>query len=315
MRVSTRNTSPGYAAGLAATLLLSFTGILISYLNRTYHLPSLVLAFWRDCFVAFGLASVFTIFSRRRLHLERSHRGFFILYGLSLALFNSMWTFSVEYNGAAVATVLAFSSPAMTAILAHYVLGEQIHGTKFVSIILSLSGTALVSGAANPSAWRVNAAGIAFGLLTGFFFACYNMLGKTSSNKSIDPWTTMLYGFSSAIVFLFLFNLAMNTFRGQLPLANFLWLGSAWRGWAVLFLLGIGPTIGGFGLYLVSLGYLPATVANLIGALEPAFTAIWAYLFFSEELTAVQVVGSLLVFASVILLRFAEGRTTVLAAS
>jgi drug/metabolite transporter (DMT)-like permease len=308
---TTKSSSPGYLIGLTATVLLSFTGILISYLNRVYHLPSLVLAFWRDTFVVLGLAFVFLLFSRTRFRLERSHWGFFILYGLSLSLFNSMWTFSVQFNGAAIATVLAFCSPAMTAVLAHFILKEQITPIKLVSIILSLPGIALVSGAMDPAAWKVNAAGIAFGLLTGFFFACYNMLGKTSSNKAIDPWTTMLYGFSSAVLFLFLFNVLMNAFGGQGLLGNFLWLGSSMSGWAVLVFLGIGPTIGGFGLYLVSLGYLPATVANLIGALEPAFTAAWAYLLFQEQMTGMQVIGSLLVFASVILLRFGEERKPV----
>jgi drug/metabolite transporter (DMT)-like permease len=305
---NSKNSSPGYLIGLTATVLLSFTGILISYLSRAYQLPSLVLAFWRDVFVVCGLVIAFAIFSRGRFRLKSSLWSFFLLYGLSLSLFNSMWTFSVQFNGAAVATVLAFCSPAMTAVLAHFILHEQINRIKVFSIILSLFGIVLVSGAADPAAWQVNAAGIVFGLLTGFFFACYNMIGKTSSNKHIDPWTTMLYGFSSAVVFLFLFNVLANTFRGQAPLDNFLWLGSSASGWAILILLGIGPTIGGFGLYLVSLGYLSATVANLIGALEPAFTAIWAYLLFQEQLTGIQVFGSLLVFASVILLPFGEER-------
>jgi drug/metabolite transporter (DMT)-like permease len=117
----------------------------------------------------------------------------------------------------------------------------------------------------------------------------------------------MLYGFSSAVCFLFLFNLLMNIFTGQGLLSNFMWLGTSVSGWVILIFLGIGPTVGGFGLYLMSLGYLPATVANLIGALEPAFTAIWAYLIFREQLTVIQLIGSVLVFASVILLRLGEG--------
>ncbi len=300
--------SRGYLIGVSATVLLSFTGILISYLNTAYNLPSLVLAFWRDCFVVFGLIVAFALFSRNRFRLDRVHLSFFVLYGLTLSLFNSMWTFSVQFNGAAVATVLAFSSPAMTAILAHFILKEQINRIKTISIVLSLLGTALVSGAVDPSAWKVNAAGILFGLLTGFFFACYNMVGKTAANKSIDPWTTMLYGFGSAIIFLFLFNLAMNIFGGQSLFSNFMWLGTSVSGWTILFFLGAGPTLGGFGLYLVSLNYLPATVANLIGALEPAFTAIWAYFLLGEQLTFVQIIGSLLVFTSVILLRLGESR-------
>ena len=308
MQESSKNTSRGYLIGVGATVLLSFTGILISYLNKTYNLPSLVLAFWRDCFVILGLLIAFSLFSRARFRLNGSHWKFFILYGLTLSLFNSMWTFSVQFNGAAVATVLAFSSPAMTAILSHFILKEEINGTKLISIVLSLLGTALVSGAVDPSAWKVNSAGIIFGLLTVLFFACYSLMGKTAANKSIDPWTTMLYGFSNAILFLFLFNLIMNTLGGQGVFSNFLWLGTSFSGWAILFFLGVGPTIGGFGLYLVSLNYLPATVANLIGALEPAFTAIWAYFLLHEQLTFIQIVGSLFVFASVILLRLGERR-------
>jgi drug/metabolite transporter (DMT)-like permease len=300
------NTSRGYLIGLAATVALSFTGILISYLSRMYGLPSLVLAFWRDCFVVLGLAAFFAAFSRKRFRAGKGLGGFFVLYGLSLALFNTMWTFSVELNGAAVATVLAFSSPAMTAVLAHYFLGESITGIKLVSIVLSLVGTILVSGAASAAAWQVNAAGIVFGLLTGLFFAIYNMVGKSSANRSIDPWTTMLYGFGCAVGFLFLLNIGVNILSGQAATESLLWLGNAWGGWAILILLGVGPTIGGYGLYLVSLGYLPATVANLIGALEPVFTTLWAYLLFAEELSGTQLLGSLIILGSVVLLRLGE---------
>lgn len=307
MQGKSSDSSRGYLIGLSATVFLSFTGILISYLNRTYNLPSLVLAFWRDISVVLGLLIVFVTFKHDRLRLDRSHWSFFILYGLTLSLFNSMWTFSVQFNGAAIATVLAFSSPAMTAVLAYFIFNEQINGIRLSSIVMSLLGTALVSGAMDPAAWKVNTSGIVFGLLTGLFFACYTLLGKTSSNKSIDSWTTMFYVFSSAVFFLFVFNLLMNGFTGQPLFGNFLWLGNSVSGWAILIFLGIGPTVGGFGLYLMSLGYLPATIANLIGALEPAFTVIWAYLIFHEQLTFIQLVGSLLVFASIILLRVGEG--------
>ena len=311
MPETTKNLSQGYLVGLAATILLSFTGILISYLSRAYALPSLVLAFWRDVFVAFGLVVAFAIASRRRFALDRAHVPFFVLYGITLALFNSAWTFSVEFNGAAVATVLAFSSPALTAVLAHFLLAEHISAVKVLAIVMSLIGIVLVSGAADPAAWQLNATGIVFGLLTGLFFAFYNTVGKTSANRSLDAWTTMLYGFGSAIVFLFLFNILQNLVSAHAPLDNFLWLGTSFSGWTILFLLGIGPTIGGYGLYLLSLGYLPATVASLIGALEPAFTAVWAYLIFREQLGPVQLIGTVLVIASVVLLRVGGGRRAV----
>jgi len=52
----TSSYSRGYIIALTATVLWSFTGILISYLSKTYALPSLVLAFWRDLFVSFGMS-------------------------------------------------------------------------------------------------------------------------------------------------------------------------------------------------------------------------------------------------------------------
>jgi hypothetical protein len=39
-------------------------------------------------------------------------------------------------------------------------------------------------------------------------------------------------------------------------LSDFLWLGGAFNGWIVLFLLAAVPTVAGFGLYNVSLSLL-----------------------------------------------------------
>lgn len=300
--------SRGYLIALIATGLWSTTGVLIDYISTTYHLPSLVLAFWRDFFVSCGMIVGLLLFSRARFFLDRSHWRFMILYGLTLAFFNSMWTFSVQYNGAAVATVLAFSSPAMTAILSRWIFKEEFSRVKIISIVLSLAGTILVSGAIDPAAWKLNPAGIIFGLLTGFFFALYNLEGKHASDRSIDSWTALLYSFSAAAIFLLSFNVVVNSFAGKAPLADMLWLGHSFSGWGWLFFLGIAPTLGGFGLYTLSLRSLPPTVANLIATLEPALTAIWAYFLLNELLNGIQLAGSLLLFSGIILLRVGEGR-------
>jgi DME family drug/metabolite transporter len=90
--------------------------------------------------------------------------------------------------------------------------------------------------------------------------------------------------------------------------ADLLWLGKAFTAWLVLAILAMGPTIAGYGLYIVSLGYLPAGVANLIATLEPVFTAILAYLLLAERLSPLQLLGSALVAAGIVLLRIEEGQ-------
>jgi drug/metabolite transporter (DMT)-like permease len=300
------STSRGFLIALIATILWSTTGPLISYLNKTYSLPSLVLAFWRDLFVSVGMLIGLSVFSRTRFHLDRSHWLFMVFYGLTLALFNSMWTFSVQYNGAAVATVFAFSSPAITAILSRIVFKEKAGWVKIVSILLSLAGLVFVSGAYDPAVWSLNAVGILFGLLTGLFFAIYNLEGKHASDTSIDSWTALLYSFASATFFLLLFNLGADLVSGKPALGEMMWLGNSVSGWGILFFLGVAPTLGGFGLYTLSMRFIPATSANLVATLEPVLTAIWAYLFLSEMLSGIQLFGGALIMVGVILLRVSE---------
>ncbi|MBE0681797.1 MAG: EamA family transporter [Anaerolineales bacterium] len=299
--------SRGYVIALTATILWSSTGIFISYLGKNYQLPSLVLAFWRDLFVSFGMVVGLSLFNRPRFQLDPSHWGFMAAYGFVLAVFNSIWTFSVQYNGAAVATVMAFSSPAMTAILSKIIFKEQFSTIKIISILLSLAGIVFVSGAFDPSAWNLNPLGIIFGLSTGLFFAIYNLQGKHASDTKIDSWTALLYSFSFATIFLFLFNIGSDLLITSQPVfTDMLWLGNSFSGWGLLFFLGVVPTLGGFGLYTLSIRYLSPTTANLIATLEPAFTAIWAYFLLSEILTGTQLFGGVLVLVGVILLRFSD---------
>ncbi len=295
----------GYLIALAAALFLSTTAIFIRHLTQTYQLPALILAFWRDVFVTLTLLPVLALLRPVLLRVNRAHLGYLIFYGLALASFNSLWTLSVAINGAAVATVLVYCSSAFTALLAWRFLGETLNWPKLLAIVLSLGGCTLVAGAYDPAVWQANLGGILTGILSGLFYAIYSLLGRSASQRGLNPWTTLLYTFAFAAVFLGLVNLLPG---GPLPgsaarAADFLWLGSAAGGWIVLFLLAAGPTVAGFGLYNISLSYLPSSVANLIVSLEPAFTALIAYLLFGEMLTGIQISGSLLILLGVVLLR------------
>jgi len=300
------NSSQGYISAFSAVLLWSFSGILISYLSRDHAVPSFVIAFWSVLFVALGMFVGLSIFNRNLLQIEKSQLKFMILYGFTFAVFHSTWTLSVQYNGAAVATFMVYSSPAMTALLSRLIFKEKFNSLKILSIILSLIGTVLISGAYDLSAWNLNWLGILFGLLSGPFFAFYNLEGKYTSERSIDPWTATLYCFTFASIFLVFFNIGIDALSNKPLLSEMFWLGNSTFGWGALFLLGIGPTLGGFGLYTLSLNYLSPTVANLIATLEPAFTAIWAFILLHERFDGVQWMGSILILAGVILLRWGE---------
>jgi len=300
----------GYPIAVASAIILSTTAIFIRYLTQTYNMPALVLAFWRDSFVALTMLIVLAILHPRLLRVERRDVGYLVAYGLILTMFNSFWTLSVSLNGAAVSTVLSYSSAAFTALLGRWLLKERLGWVKIVTIAACLGGCVLVSGALEPGAWQGNLTGILTGTLSGLWYAGYSLMGRSASQRGLNPWTTLLYTFGLAACFLLLLNLFLGRFLPGAAIrpADLLWLGNATWGWLILFLLAAGPTLAGFGLYNVSLGYLPSSVANLILTLEPAFTAVIAYVVLNEHLNSIQIAGSLLIMGGVVFLRVYESR-------
>ena len=307
---SSPSTGRGYAIALTSAAILSTTAIFIRHLTETYHIPALVLAFWRDVFVALTLVILLGLFRRRLLRVNRRHLLYLAAYGLVLSLFNALWTQAVALNGAAVATVLVYSSAGFTVLLGHWLLQERLDWARLLAVALSLSGCALVSGALDPAAWGANLVGILSGVLSGLGYAAYTLMGRSAAQRGLNPWTTILYTFGFAAVFLSGYNLLpgeMIPASAANPRELF-WLGGRLAGWGVLFLLAAGPTVAGFGLYNISLGYLPSSVANLIVTTEPVFTAAIAYLLLGEHLSSVQALGGLVILSAVVLLRLREGR-------
>ncbi len=301
--------SRGYSIAVAGAAILSTTAIFIRYLTQTYQIPALVLAFWRDIFVVLTLLPVLGLIRPVLLRISRGHFLYLAGYGLVLALFNSFWTLSVSLNGAAVLTVLVYCSAAFTAFLGWIFLQEQLTWVKILAIGICLGGCTLVSGALTSGSWSENLSGILTGIASGLFYAIYSLLGRSAAQRGLSPWTTLFYTFGFAALFLLLINLLPGRFipGSARQLSDFLWLKDSAAGWGILFLLAAGPTVAGFGLYNVSLSYLPSSIANLIVTLEPAFTTVTAYIFLGERLSGIQIGGGLMIMGGVILLRMYDG--------
>jgi drug/metabolite transporter (DMT)-like permease len=299
-------TTRGYLIALTGTAIWSSTAVFIRYLTTVHAMPPLLLAFWRDLMVSAALAIVLAVVAPGVLHIERRHWRFLLLHGFILSLFNGLWTVAVALDGAAVATVLTYSSPAFTALLAWRIFGERLNAAKLVAVGLSIVGCIFVAGAYDPATWRINALGIVVGALSGVGFAAYSIMGKFAAIRRMDPWATVLYTFFAASMFLLLYHVALGWLPGAAPSAGLFYLGASLPGWAALIGLAIGPTVAGYGLYNVTLNYLPASVANLIATLEPSMTAVLAFLFLGERFTTAQIWGALLVMGGVVVLRLGD---------
>jgi len=292
----------GYLIAIIGISLWSTTGVFIGYLITNYRMPALLLAFWRNLLVCAALVSALFLIRRSLLGISVSQIGFYIFYGLILALFNSIWVLSVQANGAAVATVLAYSSAGFTAILALWLFKEKLGLPKIIAVIFSLSGCVMVSNAYSGEMWKLNPLGVSTGLLSGLLFAGYTLVGKESARRKINPWTSMLYSFTFGSIFMMLFNLfpvlpgAAGSFKALSPSLPI-------NGWLILGILSFVPTLLGFGLYNTSMHYLPASITNLIATLEPAMTAVEAYVFLDERMTIIQIAGSVIILLAVLIVQ------------
>lgn len=302
---SAENTDRGYLAAVASTLFLSTTAIFIRYLTTNYSLPSLILAFWREFFVGLILLVVFLLFRPSLLNGFVTHRKHLVLYGFVLALFNGTWTLSVALNGAAVATVLAYSSAAFTALLGWLLLNEGLGAAKIGAVVLTIAGCSLIAGVFSSAQAALTAGGILTGLIAGLFYAFYSLLGRTASQQGINPWTQLVYIFSIAALVMLAANLAAGRFLpgGLERPGDLFWLGDSFEGWGILLLLAAVPTLMGYAFYNISLSYLPSSVVNLILTVEPVFTALIAFFFLGEKIGRVQIAGGLLIIFGVLLLR------------
>jgi len=308
MNILTRpSQARGYLIVFAATAIWSTTAIFIGYLTTRFRMPPLPLAFWRDFIVAGTLFGVIALVARPLLHLGRQNVLFFVLYGFVVSILHALWAFSVALNGAAVATVLVHSSPALTALVGYRLWGERLNALKIGAVVLSIAGCAFVSGACDRAAWQVNPVGILVGLTNGVAFAAYSLLGRVSSRRGVNPWTATLYAFAFGAAFLLLVQRSDTLLWLSRPLVAGTggWHEAA-LGWGTLVLLAVGPTLSGYGLYTVSLTHLPAATANLIATLEPIMTAGLAFCLLGERLTVPQLLGGSMILTGVVLLRLSD---------
>jgi len=300
--------SRGYAIAIFGVAVWSATAVFIGYLTSRYDFPPFLLAAWRDAIAGVTVWLALRAFRPDLLRLPRSQWKFVLIYGVLLSAFNGLWTVSVVLNGAAVSTMLVYSSAAFTALIAWRKFGETMNLGKMVAILLGLGGLVLVSGAYSPDAWQSNTIAVITGLISGLMFTAYSLMGKVSAQRGISSWTALTYTFMLASVLLASYNFI-------LPQLGPVTLGSPTliphidaRGWVAVVLLGLGPTIGGYGLYNYSLSYLPASVVNLLATMEPAMTAIQSYFLLDERFSLAQVIGSLLIIGGVVIIRLMEER-------
>jgi len=225
--------------------------------------------------------------------LVPSDAAAYALLGLAMAGYQVCYFRAVTLTGVAVAALLAIcSAPLMIAMLAALVLGERIEPVVKVSLGMAVVGTALLvlgPRAVGEIAGRFGA-GALLALGAGLSYAVYAVTAKRVLSRTA-PLSVAAITFGLAALFLAP-ALALERAPGH----------DLIRAAPLLLYLGLGPTAIAYALFTSGLKRVPATVAGIVGLLEPLTAATLGVAVFGESLGTAGAIGATLLIAALILL-------------
>ncbi len=210
--------------------------------------------------------------------------------GIGAAQF--MYLFAISKINVAAAILLHYTGPVFVALYAVFVQRQKIGMPSALAILGTLIGCYLVVGGYNLQLVALNRIGIISGLLAAVAFAVYSVLSEYGMRK-YTPWTVLLYGLLFAA-------LIWNVLHPPLEALLHRYSSVQW-GW-ILF-IGICGTVLPFGLYFEGIKRIRPTHASITATLEPISAGVIASIFLGEVMLPLQIIGGLIVIASIILLQ------------
>ena len=272
----------------------------IKYLLDVYHVPGVTLAFWRDVFVTIAVMGILLVRNRAALRVSRADFTPLALLGVvSIGIYHALWIWSVSLNGAAIAVVLIYLFPTFVTIGARFMFGEQLRTVQVIGLLLSLIGMGLLVKLYDPEQIKLNWLGIVVGLTTAVLQAFY-VLYTQKAVRTVNPWASLGITMATGSLTLLAMLLAAPLVVGQAAAPGIFAVGDL-TAWLILLALAIGPTLGGYALFNLSLQHIPASTGGLILVLEAPVASAIAILFLGEQLMALQYMGMALIFVSILL--------------
>jgi len=282
----------GYLLALVAGATWGTTGPLSTGLYDL--MPATSIGFWRVLIGTIALA-VWGLIFRRELY--RTDRQGWLLVGLGggalVALFEIAYQFAIAGVGVAGAAALLYTAPVMVAVLARFILKEELSATRIALALIVMAGVALtVTGGSNTGAEAARmgiGAGIAGGLLAALSYALTTLMARYAAPR----YGVVKVLFLEAIGGVVLIWIALSIW-GRPPA----WPPSApaWRG---LMGLAAGSVIAANIFFFGAVQRIEAAPASVAATIEPVVGALLALTLFGQRLTLLGWIGLAMVVGGV----------------
>lgn len=250
-------------------------------------------------FLRFSLAGIAFMISERSMPLQNVAPGdrkcFFKLAFWGVFVLILGMNYGLIWAPGIAASILSGTPPLFTVILAAIFLGERIMAVQIVSIVLALSGLALLgsdlSEASCLEPWKIWI-GCLLTLVPQFAWAMYGITGKRLSSKY--DWRLICRDtFSLGALMLAPVALMEICIKGF----------GAWdmQSMGILLYLAIMNSVVTYSLWNSALRLIPVSLACFLIYLQPISGAVLSFFLFGEKLGAYGLMGVLLIFVALTL--------------
>ena len=243
-----------------------------------------------------GCAVLFLLFALIRdpkmLKIRLKDLWLFLCFGLGSTLFFTYCYYrSIGLGSLSAACTLMYSAPVFVMVISLFVFREKFTRRKLMALICAVAGCCLVSGLLEGDA-ALSLGGTVFGLLAGIGYAFYSVCIKALSNRGYESLAINAYGW----VFCALGGLGIWGFA---PAAPMLQSGvSVSLCVSMIVVSGFLPSL----LYSWGLKGEEAGKGAVMASVEPVVASLMGIAVFHESISALGVLGVLLVLGAVVIL-------------
>ena len=282
----------GEIALIIAALSFSINGI-FSKLVLESGLSAFRLAEVRStgAFLAFFIYLL--IFKRSALRFDVKALPEMLIYGIvGYAGVQAFYFVAITRMPVSVGLIIEFTAAIWITLWIRFVRKEYVPRSIWTAVFLAISGLALIA-----QVWKgliFDGWGIIAAFLDAFALTAYFLLGE-KWGKRAPTETLMLYGFGISMLFwwllLPLWRYPTWIFSKQIDVRGHL-AGQTTSGLVLILLVIVVGTIIPYTFNLIGVTKTSASMAAIMGTLEPVLAGIFAWIWLSEKFNLIQLIGA-----------------------
>ena len=249
---------------------------------RSINVSSGELALYRAVMAA-ALVGGFLLVTRQKLSLGSIKKELLLLL-LSGAAMGINWILlfeALKKTTVSLATLSYYFAPVIVMAVCPILFKEKLSAKQIICFVMATAGLVLITGTAGGGSNDL--LGIAFGLGAAVFYATVMLLNKFI--KGVAGLHRTFIQFLAAAVVL----LPYVAFTGGFRLGELDGIG-----WGALLILGLVHTGITYCMYFSALKELPGQTAAILSYIDP-LVAVAVGFFMNERMTAIQIIGGLLI--------------------